>query len=258
MWPELVIVSTPILHLQARVVKAHEPVSVQALSPELAVETLDVAVVRRLAWAREVEHDTLMVGPQIKISGDEFTAIIDANGRRITDLPAYSFERLDHILAPVVEACIDCWREAREGIDHRQHPDLAPGGQLVMNEIHRPDVIGMGRLRPVGSQLRLDPTLGNLVAELQVHLLVKATDLLRVDGPAVTLDQDMHTPIAVAHPCLADVFDLQLQFGLLAAPGLVESDRSIFSTEHARRIETFQSALTVSTSLRLRAGFRAF
>jgi len=56
-WPELIIVSTPILHLCPRVVKAHEPVSVQALGAELAIKTLDVAVVSRLAWPREVEHE---------------------------------------------------------------------------------------------------------------------------------------------------------------------------------------------------------
>lgn len=56
-WPELV--STPILH-----VKAHEPVGVlrsciQTLGSELAVHALDVVVVRRFAWSREVEDDTL-------------------------------------------------------------------------------------------------------------------------------------------------------------------------------------------------------
>jgi len=72
MWPELVIVSTPILHLRTRVVKAHEPVGVQALGAELAIETLDVAVVGRLARPREVEHDALVIGPEIKVSGYEF------------------------------------------------------------------------------------------------------------------------------------------------------------------------------------------
>lgn len=88
MRPELVIFSTPILHLCPRVVKGHEPVSVQALGAELAIKTLDVAVVSRLAWQGEVEHDTLVIGPKIKVSRDEFAAVIDANGRRISDLPA--------------------------------------------------------------------------------------------------------------------------------------------------------------------------
>ena len=75
MWPELVVVSTPILHLCPCVVKAHEPVGVQAFGAELAIKTLDVAVVGRLAWSREVEHDALVIGPEIKISRDEFAAV---------------------------------------------------------------------------------------------------------------------------------------------------------------------------------------
>ncbi len=200
---------------------------VQALSPELAVETLDVTVVRGFSRSREVEDDALVVGPKIEISGDEFAAIVNTNGGRVTDLAAHPLKRLDNILTLVAEACIDCRREAREGVDYRQHPDLAAGGQLVVNEVHRPDVVGMGRFRAIGPQLRLDASPGDLVAKLEVHLLVKAIDSLRINRPAVTPDQDMHTPIAVAHPCLADVFDLQLQFGLLAAPGLVDIKRPV-------------------------------
>jgi len=44
MWPEFVIVSTPILHLNADVVKAHEPMGVQALGSELAIEAFDEGV----------------------------------------------------------------------------------------------------------------------------------------------------------------------------------------------------------------------
>ncbi len=85
----------------------------------------------------------------------------------------------------------------------------------------------MGRFRALSPQLRFDPSLRNLVAELEVHLLVKAIDSFRIDRPSVTSEQDMNTAIAVAHPCLADVPDLQLQLGLLAAPGLVDIQRPI-------------------------------
>ncbi len=49
--------------------------SVQALGAELAVEALDVAVVRRLARPGEVEDDALVVGSQVEVSRDEFAAI---------------------------------------------------------------------------------------------------------------------------------------------------------------------------------------
>lgn len=41
-------------------------------------------------------------------------------------------------------------------------------GQLVVDKVHGPDMVGMGRFRAVGPQLRLDPTLGHVIAELQV------------------------------------------------------------------------------------------
>jgi len=107
-----------------------------------------------------------VIGPEIEVPGDEFAAVIDTNGGGVTNLPTYAFRRLDHILAPLIEACIDRRREARKGIDNRQNPDLTPRGQLVVNEVHRPDMVGMGRLRAASPQLCLDPTLGNLVAEL--------------------------------------------------------------------------------------------
>lgn len=53
------------------VVKAHEPMCVQAFCPKFTVERFDEGVVGRLSWPREVENDTIGVSPQIKIAGDE-------------------------------------------------------------------------------------------------------------------------------------------------------------------------------------------
>lgn len=95
------------------------PMSVQAFSPKLATETLDVAVVRRLAGSREVEHGASMVGPEIEIAGDELAAIVYPNGGWVTDLAAYPLKRLNHILTLVAKARINCRRKAREGINTR-------------------------------------------------------------------------------------------------------------------------------------------
>ena len=116
---------------------------------------------------------------------------------------------------------------AYEGINHCQNPDFAAGSQLVVYEVHRPDMVRMGRLRAVGSKLRLDPTLRNLVAELEVHLLVKTIDSLRINRPSITPEQDMDATITVAYARLADVPNLQLQFGLLATFGLVDIERPV-------------------------------
>jgi hypothetical protein len=81
--PILVVVSEPSLHPFGRIRKRQEPVGVQALTAEAAVERLDEGVVRRLAWPREVERDALGIGPQIEIAADELGALIDPNGLRI-------------------------------------------------------------------------------------------------------------------------------------------------------------------------------
>ena len=103
-----VIVSTPVLHLCPCVVKAHKPMSVQAFSPELAIKTLDVAVVRGFARPREVEDYASMIGPEIEITRDEFAAIVHPNGGWVTDLATYPLKRLNDILALVAEARINC------------------------------------------------------------------------------------------------------------------------------------------------------
>jgi hypothetical protein len=79
MWPDFVVVSTPILHFLPGVVKAQEPVRVQAFVSELAIEGFDEAVVRGLARPGEVENDTALIGPQIEIARDELGALINAN-----------------------------------------------------------------------------------------------------------------------------------------------------------------------------------
>lgn len=57
----------PFLHLGPGVVKAQEPVGVQALRPELAVERHDEGIVRGLSRPGEVEVDTFLVCPTVKV-----------------------------------------------------------------------------------------------------------------------------------------------------------------------------------------------
>ena len=54
--PNLVVVLSPSFQLFVSVRKRHEPVGVQALHSEPAIESLDEAVVRRLSGAREVQR----------------------------------------------------------------------------------------------------------------------------------------------------------------------------------------------------------
>ena len=86
----------------------------------------------------------------------------------------------------------------------------------------------MRRLGSICAPLYSNPTLWNLVVELEAHFPVEAIDYFLVDGPAVTLQQHVNTTVAVAHTGLTDV--PELQFLLLAAPGLVYVKRPVGSS----------------------------
>src|ERR1700679_2765088 len=127
MWPDFVVVSTPILHLRTCVVKTHEPVCVQALRAEFAVERFDEAIIRRLAWPREVEDDAPLIGPQIEIARDELRALIDTDALGEADDLADPFQRLHDVLALVAVPRINSWRKPRIGVNNCQHTDLTAG-----------------------------------------------------------------------------------------------------------------------------------
>ena len=94
MWPDLVVVSTPILHFHAGVVKAHKPMRVQALGPKLAVEGFNEAVVGWFAGSREVQTDIALIRPQIKITRNELRTLVHADGFRVPDDLADTLQRL--------------------------------------------------------------------------------------------------------------------------------------------------------------------
>ena len=60
-----IVTISPKIEYTFGVVQRHEPVLVQALGPELAVERFNKRVLRRLSWPAEVQFDTLPVRPQV-------------------------------------------------------------------------------------------------------------------------------------------------------------------------------------------------
>ncbi len=108
---------------------------VQAFGPELGVERFDEGIVRRFTRPREVECDTFLVGPEVKVAGDELAALINADRLWITNLMTDPFKGLYDVLAAIAEHWVRGWREPRERVHDGQDPDLSAGHQLVMHKI---------------------------------------------------------------------------------------------------------------------------
>ena len=140
----LVVGSAASLQLRARIVKAHEPMRVQAFPAQLAVERLDERIVGRLPWPREIERHAMRIGPEIQVARDEFTALVNAYALWIADGPANPLERTHDIFRAVAEPRINHRRELRKDIHHRQNTKLPARRQLVMDKIHGPDLVRSG------------------------------------------------------------------------------------------------------------------
>jgi hypothetical protein len=95
-----------------------------AASPELAVEGFDEAIIRWLAWPREVQHDALLVSPDIEIARDELRSLVDADGLGIANGFTDALQGQHDILASIAEAGIHSGREAAESIRDRSKIDI--------------------------------------------------------------------------------------------------------------------------------------
>jgi hypothetical protein len=58
-------------------------------------------------------------------------------------------------------------------------------GQLVVNEIHRPYLVGRRGRRAVLAQLCLDRALGRFAMQLQAHRAIEPTNPLGIDRPTL-------------------------------------------------------------------------
>ncbi len=121
-----------------------------------------------------------------------------------------------------------------------------------MHEVHRPGLVRLCGCAAILPQLRLDPPLRRLAAQLQPQLLVDPAGLLVIDAPALAAQQNVNAPVAVAHPRLADFPDPHLEAGLLRAARLVVVGRGV-PIEHLTGPPDRHTLLvkTPSTSLRV-------
>ena len=113
MRPILIVVSAPILQLLSGIGKRHEPMRVQTLRPELAIEGLNERVIRGFTRPGQVQRHPMGIGPQIEVAADELGALVNRNRLWIADLTAHPFQRLHDIFTAVVEPRIQPGNTAR-------------------------------------------------------------------------------------------------------------------------------------------------
>lgn len=92
-WPFFVIVSAPSLQLVRHIRKGQEPVLVQALCAEAAVEGFNNGVVGQFAGSREIQNGAAQVTPDVQVALGELAALVQMNSLQIADHAAHPVER---------------------------------------------------------------------------------------------------------------------------------------------------------------------
>src|SRR5882724_5419290 len=105
------------------VLETVEPVGVQTLIAESAVEALDEGVVDRLSRTAEMKIDSVGVSPLSEGIRNELRAVVDRDGARITVLRSEMGKRPNHSWAADASFHDDCGRSPGERVDERQNTE---------------------------------------------------------------------------------------------------------------------------------------
>ncbi len=139
--PYLVVVDPPARNLNTRLRQAPEPVLVQAFVAKLAVEALDVGILRGLAWLVEDVAHALGLGPGHEGSARELWPLVGSHGLRVAPEPRNLVEHAHDVLAADAVIHSDVHALVAEVIGHGQALDAPTAGQAVADEVHAPDFI---------------------------------------------------------------------------------------------------------------------
>src|SRR5580765_5427002 len=96
-------------------------------------------------------------------------------------------------------------RLAAEHINHRKRAKTRSVGELVGYEVQTPDFIRRSRPNTCPPHDHHLAPLRQLRAKLKLFFSVNTVRLVLAEAPALALEQDVDTPIAIAHAYLREV-----------------------------------------------------
>ena len=125
-----IVVATPGLDLLPRILDRHEPVLVEALGPQPAVERFDQPVICRFSAPAEVQANLVRVRPLVEHSARELAAVVHADLSRKASVERDTIQDRRHSLARQSLIEVDRQTLTSKVIDQRQQPGLASVEQL--------------------------------------------------------------------------------------------------------------------------------
>ena len=139
--PNLVVVPTPCGNLGACLAHALEPVLIEALVAELAVEALDVAVLHGPAWLDQDVPDVVFLRPGDEGPAGELRAVVGSDGGRVAPEARRLIQQPGDVQAADAVVHSDLHAFVAEVIGHGQALDAPATGQAVADEVHAPHLV---------------------------------------------------------------------------------------------------------------------
>ncbi len=252
-----IVVHTPGLDDLACVRQAAEPVLVQALVAEAAVETLNVGILIRLAGLDEVQPNAVGVSPRVERSADELGPIVrDQDCRRPARLDE-SLEDLDDPPPADGGVHFDGQAGPREIIHHGQQANPAAILQGVEQEVQRPALVDPAWDRQRCPADDAAPTAAT--PHREPLLAIQAVDPFEIYAIALAAEQDVEPAIPKAPAFGGQNAQPLAQRGPVGAPPLVAA-RGAVDTHQVARPALTQSEARLHRPHRdpLRHGRQAF
>ena len=142
MGPEIVVFLAPVVDEQASFFQGAEPVLIEAVITEGAVEGLDEGILSRLAWLDMVQVDATILGPEMDGLAGELRSVVAGDGTGRSHRVANGIEHIDHGGTSDGGIHLDGQTLPGAVIDDIEAPEAPPSGKLVMDEVHGPTFIG--------------------------------------------------------------------------------------------------------------------
>src|SRR5688572_2977077 len=209
-----VVITPPLADDHSSVCEIVEVVIVQAFVSKLAVEALDVGVLRGLAGSNQFQIDTLGISPAIERPAGELRALVGSNRLRqpaeLADLGEHPRDILPR------DAEIDCDIETLAGkvIDYRQAFDAPAVSERVHHKIHAPGLVGTGRLLQC-LPIQHNQLPATTLPDTQARFAIEPIHFFMVSLYAFTAQKVVNTPVAEPAPGVRQVNHACLKHDIL-------------------------------------------
>lgn len=180
MWPECVVVASPVLDCVSGVVQVREPFQIQALITHLTVEGLDDAIFRGLTGFDEVQLDLVFMCSLVQGPSGELWPIVHLDDLRFAARLKQTLKNASDTLPAHPRIDFNSQRLSTKTVHYVQSPKGAITAERVMNKVHRPHLVdgSWGRWFDAKGARHMLPLAG---AQLEVLFSVQAQHSLRVD-----------------------------------------------------------------------------